>query len=87
MSGLNAATGAITVPHAQATLSRVSRQAQGLDAAREFVKGSKPEAKPPVTLENLEPVTIDISAHGKNAKTIAAELITRLKGQVQTATK
>ncbi|MGC2970451.1 hypothetical protein [Paraburkholderia aspalathi] len=86
-STLNAATGATTVPQSQATFSRIAKQAQGLDAAREFVKGNKPEAKSPVTLENLDPVTIDISAHGKDAKTIAAELITRLKGQVQTATK
>ncbi len=82
--GLNAAP---TMPQGQVVFSRLIKQSQGLDAAREFVKGNKSEAKPPVTLENLDPVTIDISAHGKDAKTIAAELITRLKGQVQTATK
>jgi hypothetical protein len=76
-----------TTPQGKAVFSKIAKQAQGLDAAREFVKGSRPEAKPLVTLENLDPVIIDISAHERDAKTIAAELITRLKEQVQAATK
>lgn len=74
--------GAVTVPNAGVTFSKLARQSQGLAAAREFVAKSQ-SAKPPVTLENLPPVTFDINAHGKDARAVSGELIERLMGHIK----
>lgn len=82
-ASLNGA-GATTVPSSGVMFSKLAGQSHGLAAARDFVAKSQ-SAKPPVTLENLPPVTIDIDARGKDARALGSELIERLMGHIKPA--
>jgi hypothetical protein len=68
-----------------ATLGKLIHQSASLDAVREFVSKQR-TAKPPVTPEDLQPLIIDIDAHGKDAKAVSRELIERLRDGIRAAT-